>query len=90
MLSECECRPRALEHHCLAAFVSDLRIEYPKNMTFEDPFHDNFGDDPLDPAESNILDSQVLELPDPEDHYRERLMLFLPWRNKDDDLSGGF
>ena len=33
---EYEHRPRALEHYCLAAFVSDLRIEYPKNVTFED------------------------------------------------------
>ena len=76
-------------------------------------FYDNFDDDPLDPAEGNILDSQVLELPngiiikkrrvprilryvnynikrDPENHYRERLMLFLPWRNEEDDLSVGF
>ena len=60
VLSEYERRPRALEHYCLAAFVSDLRIEYPKNVTFEDPFDDNFDDDPLDPAEGNILDSQVL------------------------------
>ena len=51
VLSEHECRPRALEHYCLAAFVSDLRIEYPKNVTFEDSFDDNFDDDPLDPAE---------------------------------------
>ena len=63
MLSEYECRPRALEHYCLAVFVSYLRIEYPKNVTFEDPFDGNFDDDPLDPAEGNILDSQVLELP---------------------------
>ena len=53
----------ALEHYCLAAFVSDLRIEYPKNVTFEDPFDDNFDDDLLHPAEGNILDSQDLELP---------------------------
>ena len=81
-------------------------------MTFEDPFDDNFDDDPLDQAEANILDSQVLELPngiikrrrvprilkyvnynmmrDSENHYRERLMLILPWRNEEDDLSGGF
>ena len=59
ILSEYEHRPRALEHYRLAAFVSDLRIEYPKNVTFEDPFDD----DPLDPAEGNIVDSQVLELP---------------------------
>ena len=110
MLSEYEHRPRALEHYCLAAFVSDLRIEYPKVVAFEDPFDDNFDYDPLDPAEGNILDSQVLELPngiiikkrrvprilnsnikrDPENHYWERLMLFLPWRNEEDDLSGGF
>ena len=109
VLSEYEHRPRTLEHYCLAAFVSDLRIEYPKNVTFEDQFDDNFDDDPLDPAEGNTLDSQVLELPngivikkrrvprilryvnynikrDPDNHYRERLMLFLPWRNEEDDL----
>ena len=63
MLSEYEHRPKALEHYCLAAFVSDLRIEYPKNVTFEDPFDDNFDDDPLDPAEKNILGRQVLDLP---------------------------
>ena len=63
VLSEYECRPRALEHYCLAAFVSDLRIEYPKNVKFEDPFDDNFDDDPLDLAKGNILDNQVLELP---------------------------
>ena len=61
-MSEYERRPRALEHYCLAAFVSDLRIEYPKNVTFENPF-DNFDDDPLDPAEGNVLDRAVLELP---------------------------
>ena len=93
--------------------MSDLRLEYPKNVTFEDPFDDNFDDDPLDPAEGNTLDSQILELPngiiikkrrvprilryvnynierDPENHFWERLMLFLPWRNAEDDLSGGF
>ena len=81
-------------------------------MTFEDLFDDNFDDDLLDAAEGNILDSQVLELPngivikkrrvprilkyvnynikrDPKNHCRERLMLFLPWRNEE-DLSGGF
>ena len=25
---------------------------------------------------------------DPENHYRERLMLFLPWRNEETDLKG--
>ena len=113
ILSEYEHRPRALEHYCLAAFVSDLRIEYPKNVTFENLFDDNFDDDPLDPAEGNVLDRVVLELPngivikkrrvsrilryvnynikrDPENHYRERLMLFLPWRNEEDDRRGGF
>ena len=113
VLPEYEHRPRALEHYCLVAFVSDLRIEYSKNVTFEDPIDDNFDDDLLDPAKGNILDSQVLEIPngivikkrrvprilkyvnynikrDPENYYRERLMLFLLWRNEEDDLSGGF
>ena len=79
--------------------MSELRIEYPKNVTFEDPFEDNFDDDPLNADEANALDRQVLKLPngivikkrkvwrilryvnynvkrDPENHYRERLMLF--------------
>ena len=50
--------------------MSDLRIECPKNVTFEDTFDDNFDDDPLDPAEGNILDSQVLELPN-ENYYQK-------------------
>ena len=93
--------------------MSELRIEYPKNVTFEDPFEDNFDDDPLDPDESNDLDRYLLKLPngiiikkrkvqrilryvnynvnrEPENHYRERLMLFLPWRNEEQDLYGGY
>ena len=104
LLSEYEHRPKVLENHCLADFVSELRIEYPKNVTFEDPFEDNFDDDLLNVDEGNALDRQVLKLPngivikkrrgqrilryvnynvkrDPENHFRERLMLFLPWRN---------
>ena len=27
---------------------------------------------------------------DPENHYRERLMLFFPWRNEEQDLYGGY
>ena len=63
LLSKYEQRSKALENYCLAAFVSELRIEYPKNMTFEDPFVDNFDDDPLEPDENNTLDGQVLKMP---------------------------
>ena len=63
LLSEYEHRPKALDNYCLAAFVSELRIEYPKNVTFEDSFVDNFDDDPLDPDEDNTLDRQVLKMP---------------------------
>ena len=58
-MSEYEHRPKALDNYCLAAFVSELWIEYPKNVTFEDPFVDNFDDDPLDPDENNTLDRQI-------------------------------
>ena len=108
-MSEYEHRPKTLENYCLAAFVSELRIEYPKIVTVEDPFEDNFDDDPLDPDESNELDRHILKLPngivvkkrkvwrilryvnynvnrDPDNHYRERLMLFLLWRNEEHDL----
>ena len=27
---------------------------------------------------------------DPENHYRERIMLFLQWRNEEKDLHGGY
>ena len=113
LLSEYKHRPKALDNYCLAAFVSELRIEYPKNVTFEDSLVNNFDDDPLDPDENNTLDRQVLKMPngivikkrrvprilryvnynvkrDPENHYRERIMLFLPWRNEEKDLHGGY
>ena len=63
LLSEYEHRPKALENYCLADFVSELRIEYPKNVTFEDPFEDNFDDNPLNADEGNALERQVLKLP---------------------------
>ena len=36
LLSEYEYTPKALGNYCLAAFVSELRIEYPKNVIVED------------------------------------------------------
>ena len=113
LLSEYKHRPKVLDNYCLAAFVSELRIEYPKNVTFEDPFDDNFDDDQQDPDDKNTFDKQILKMPngivikkrtvprilrylnynvkrDPENHYRKRLMLFLPWRNEEKDLYSGY
>ena len=97
-----------ISHH-----TSQLRIEYPKNVTFEDPFDDNLDDDILDPHDDNLDEGLLLELPngivikkrkvprviryvnynvkkDPQNHYRERIILFLPWRNEETDLFRGF
>ena len=38
-----------LESYFLAEFASVLRIVYPKNVRFDDPFEDNRDDDPLNP-----------------------------------------
>ena len=113
ILTHYQHRARALENYSLADFTSQLRIEYPKNVTFEDPFDDNLDDDILDSHDDKSDEGTLLELPngivikkrkvprviryvnynvkkDPQNHYRERLMLFLPWRNEETDLYGGF
>ena len=63
MLTEYRNRPMYLEKYCLADFASELRIQYPKNVTFEDPFDDNLDDDPVDPEYVNISDKHVMEHP---------------------------
>ena len=63
ILTHYQHRPRALGNYSLADFTSQLRIEYPKNVTFEDPFDDNLDDDILDPHDDNIDEELLLELP---------------------------
>ena len=62
LLSEYKHRPKALENYCLADFVSELRIEYPKNVTFEDPFEDNFDDDPPNADERQCTGQTGIEI----------------------------
>ena len=101
-------RPRCLEKYCLADFASELQIEYPKDVTFDD----SVDDEPIDLDVINTTNEFLIEFPngivikkqnslqilryvnynikrDPENHYRERLMLFLPWRNEE-SLYGSF
>ena len=92
----------------MADFTSELQIEYPKDITFDD----NVDDKPIDLDAINTTDEFLIEFSngivikkwnnlwilryvnynikwDPENHYRERLMLFLPWRNEE-SLYGSF
>ena len=112
IITEYQHRPTLLERYTLADFASELSIHYPKNVKFQDPYDDNFDDDPIDPYSKNI-DTKIAQLSngivikkrkvprvlryvnynikhDPENHYRERLLLFLPWRNELLDLYGEF
>ena len=41
ILVEYRKRPRCLEKYYLADFASELLIEYPKDVTLDDPFDDN-------------------------------------------------
>ena len=56
-------RPRCLEKYCLADFASELQIEYPKDVTFDDPFDDNVDDEPIDLYAMNITDEFIMEFP---------------------------
>ena len=40
----------------MADIALELQIEYPKDVTFDDPFDDNVDDEPIDPYAKNITD----------------------------------
>ena len=63
ILVEYRKRPRCLEKYCLADFALELQIDYPKDVTFDDPFDDNMDDEPIDPYALNITDEFIMEFP---------------------------
>ena len=42
---------------------SELRIEYPKYVTFDDPFIDNVDDEPIELDAINTTDEFLIEFP---------------------------
>ena len=45
----------------MADFASELQIEYPKDVTFDEPFDDNVDDEPIDPYAMNTADEFIME-----------------------------
>ncbi len=109
-------RPRVLERWCLADYVSQLDVIYPKSdkLLNEDINEDDLdeksvSDDDIDFAEDDTIvklkngieikrrkNYKVIRYvryskkSDPENHYRENMLLFSPWRNEHKDTMGGF
>ena len=102
-------RPSALNSWCLADYVSQLDISFPKQDLEDDAQEnaDNVENEHFDDQEN--FDSTILKLrngmtirrrknpkiiryvrfnkkADPENYYREKLLLFTPWRNEETDL----
>ncbi|VDI06331.1 Hypothetical predicted protein [Mytilus galloprovincialis] len=114
-------RPGTLENWCLADYISQLEVKFPKKIS------DNEGDNAIDTDhekeasdtendenfETSISNKVKITMKngitirqlktckviryvrfnkktDPENFYRERLMLFYPWRNELMDLKNGF
>ena len=63
ILVEYRKRPRCLKKYCLADFALELKIEYPKAVTFDDPFDDSVDDKPIDPYAMIIADEFIVEFP---------------------------
>ena len=116
-------RPKQLEHWCLADFVSELELTFPKEMerdSYEEQNDDNpqdLGDNLLPDCDDSDQDTfsdndTVVHLKNgikikrrknkrviryvgysqktnSEEYYRERLLLYMPWRNEKSDLLGG-
>eukprot|EP00105_Crassostrea_gigas_P014661 XP_011431404.1 PREDICTED: uncharacterized protein LOC105331065 [Crassostrea gigas] len=112
-------RPKQLENWCLADYVSQLDVVFPKDTEkelFENEVNDDEQDNRSDDEDNSDLEfteSDTLvtlrngikikrrKLPrviryvrfniktDPENYYREKLMLFMPWRNESTDLISG-
>ena len=124
LIQRYERRPKQLEHWCLADFVSELEVTFPKEMQRE--FYEEENDDNPQVLVDNLLsdcdnsdqdtfsdNDTVVHLKNgikirrrknkrviryvgysqktnSEEYYRERLLLYLPWRNENSDLLGGF
>ena len=105
-------RPKQLENWCLADYVSQLDVVFPKESenTFDQT---EINDDENDESDVDFNESDTLvtlkngiiirrrKVPrvityvrfslktDPENYYREKLMLFMPWRDESVDLLSG-
>ncbi|CAC5416142.1 unnamed protein product [Mytilus coruscus] len=105
-------RPKQLENWCLADYVSQLELQYPK--TSESSDHETEQQENESESENEEENADVIEennnkinitlkngiriyqryvkynyKTDSENFYRERLMLFYPWRNELSDLQCG-
>ena len=108
-------RPKALENWCLADYVSQLEIQFPRKMNeSESGCEDDSTDEDSEIEESfessgkiNITLKNGITIKqrnsfhviryvrfnkktDSENFYRERLMLFYPWRNETTDLKKNY
>jgi hypothetical protein len=106
-------RPRALENWCLADYVSQLDIKYPKKKledtaNFKDDINEDQCEDVESELESDTETSNGINITTikqrtsfrviryvrfnkkiyAEIFYRERLLLFYPWRDDVKDLNG--
>ncbi|XP_076081165.1 uncharacterized protein LOC143052085 [Mytilus galloprovincialis] len=110
-------RPKQLENWCLADYVSQLELQYPKTESSDDhetEEKDHESDNENEAANADIIEEinnkiditlkngiriyqrktpKVIRYvkynykTDSENFYRERLMLFYPWRNELSDLQ---
>ena len=121
-------RPKQLQRFCLADYVSQVDIIYPKGNKLPDKVEyrndDSISDENSSDENENSEDEETVEngkivsdlihiakngtkykyrkvpkviryvrynqTKDPENYYREQLMLFMPWRNEQKDLLGSF
>ncbi|CAC5416325.1 unnamed protein product [Mytilus coruscus] len=110
-------RPKQLENWCLADFVSQLELQYPKtseSLEHETEQQENESESENEEANADVIEENKIDITlkngiriyqrktpkviryvkynyktDSENFYRERLMLFYPWRNELSDLQCG-
>ncbi|XP_061173328.1 uncharacterized protein LOC133182501 [Saccostrea echinata] len=114
-------RPKQLENWCLADYVSQIDVVFPKENTNElsemetndDEMHQSENEESGSDTEGEFKDDSTLVVlkngikikrrktprviryvryslkTDQENYYREKLMLFTPWRNESSDLLCG-
>jgi hypothetical protein len=107
-------RPKALENWCLADYISQLQVNFPKNIKENDEqYSDNESESSASENEEDTNDGtkrikitlkngvtigqrktcRVIRYPsfnkntNSENYFRERLMLFYPWREEGENLK---
>ena len=107
-------RPKALENWCLADYISQLQVNFPKNIKENDEqYSDNESESSASEIEEDTNDGtkrikitlkngvtigqrktcRVIRYPsfnkntNSENYFRERLMLFYPWREEGENLK---